>query len=453
MLPLYERWRVWLALEAIRARGEPLVAEEILAKVPEHPSRFVENAARFRDIRNLAFGDSFAASEIDDYFAGPNSARADADTIAALHELRSCLDSTHEKDEDLLRYESARLTSSIAAGVNPSDCERLAHHARRLCLEPTIESASELCRGDPADLGASLRDFVGTDLERYQVNMQVTEVRPAVGNLVNSAVDLALEGKESESQSRLLTAAQGARTIEGGLWHVEYGVWESAELRIVEGLKAILPRVRAGLDLHELESVLDPTKPRPLLVRALQGARAFGNNLYVNFFLHGESAKLARGSWRTLLALPYDTLIHRDQATYLEWMTKGIDAAKIPYWTWKERGEAISSYPTSDPRLLPMGMLFAPDVPTRLSLCARLEAEMSLARAALTAYREGSDAGARAATSATDPFTGKPLRSRIDPDGTLVLWSVGANLVDDGGDAGDSSEDPPKDLVWRIPKR
>jgi hypothetical protein len=63
---LHERRRVRLALEAIRTRGEPVMAEEILAQIPEHPSRFVENAARFRDIHNLAFGDSFTASEIDD---------------------------------------------------------------------------------------------------------------------------------------------------------------------------------------------------------------------------------------------------------------------------------------------------------------------------------------------------------------------------------------------------
>ena len=99
----------------------------------------------------------------------------------------------------------------------------------------------------------------------------------------------------------------------------------------------------------------------------------------------------------------------------------------------------------------PLSMLFAPDIPARLTVCTRLEAEMSLARAALTAYREGSEAGARAAASSTDPFSGGPLRTRIDPNGVLVLWSAGDNLVDDGGDSGDGSRGPPKDLVWRVP--
>jgi hypothetical protein len=297
-----------------------------------------------------------------------------------------------------------------------------------------------------------MRDFLREDRGESGATWSAVQMCPAVRNLVDSAVDLALEGEEAGSISRLLTASRCVKAIEGGPWRIEHSAWESVELKIVEGLKAILPLVRAGHDLRELESEFDPTKPRPLLIRVLQGDRAFGNSMYL-MFLHDEGAKLTRGSWRTLLAIPYDVLIRRDQANFLELMAKGIDTARIPYWTWKERREPTLSYPTSDPRLLPLGMLFAPDVPRYLSTCARLEAEFSLARTALTAYREGGDAGARAASSSTDPFSGEPLRSRIDPDGMLVLWSVGENLVDDGGLPGDGSEDPPKDLVWRIPKR
>ena len=42
----------------------------------------------------------------------------------------------------------------------------------------------------------------------------------------------------------------------------------------------------------------------------------------------------------------------------------------------------------------------------------------------------------------TDLMDGQPLRYRLNPDGTFVLYSVGANLQDDGGDfASESTQD------------
>src|SRR5262249_41084347 len=92
---------------------------------------------------------------------------------------------------------------------------------------------------------------------------------------------------------------------------------------------------------------------------------------------------------------------------------------------------------------------FLPDLREEISQATELEAQILLARAALAGRRTGAEAGARIATDSIDPFSGQPLRSRVEPDGTLVLWSVGGDRVDDGGVSGD----PPKDLVWRIPKR
>jgi hypothetical protein len=33
-----------------------------------------------------------------------------------------------------------------------------------------------------------------------------------------------------------------------------------------------------------------------------------------------------------------------------------------------------------------------------------------------------------------DPGNGKPLRYRLNPDGTFLLYAIGVNGVDDGGD-------------------
>jgi hypothetical protein len=57
-----------------------------------------------------------------------------------------------------------------------------------------------------------------------------------------------------------------------------------------------------------------------------------------------------------------------------------------------------------------------------------------------------------------DPFDGWPLRYRLDPDGSFVLYSIGPDRVDDGGDPAPTTlnADPglgeAQDIVWPSPK-
>ena len=62
---------------------------------------------------------------------------------------------------------------------------------------------------------------------------------------------------------------------------------------------------------------------------------------------------------------------------------------------------------------------------------AQLEARLLLTRAALIAHRDGFDAARAWAATQRDPFGTFPLRTRIDADGALSIWSVGPNLIDD----------------------
>ena len=48
-----------------------------------------------------------------------------------------------------------------------------------------------------------------------------------------------------------------------------------------------------------------------------------------------------------------------------------------------------------------------------------------------------------------DPYSGKPLKYRLEDDGAYTIWSVGENLTDDGGVVGSKSPDwEAKDFVW-----
>ena len=47
-----------------------------------------------------------------------------------------------------------------------------------------------------------------------------------------------------------------------------------------------------------------------------------------------------------------------------------------------------------------------------------------------------------------DPFSGKPLHYRLEADGGFTIWSVGDNLVDDGGAAAKGVRWRQADYVW-----
>ena len=62
------------------------------------------------------------------------------------------------------------------------------------------------------------------------------------------------------------------------------------------------------------------------------------------------------------------------------------------------------------------------------------------------------------ATAPLDPMDGKPLRYRLKPDGSFLLYSVGEDGVDNGGDPAGQSADvhnkswwKSRDAVWPSP--
>jgi len=58
-----------------------------------------------------------------------------------------------------------------------------------------------------------------------------------------------------------------------------------------------------------------------------------------------------------------------------------------------------------------------------------------------------------------DFMDGQPLRYRLLPDGQFMLWSIGDDFVDDGGDGSTPPTSTPgsriwtqvRDLVWPLP--
>jgi hypothetical protein len=78
-----------------------------------------------------------------------------------------------------------------------------------------------------------------------------------------------------------------------------------------------------------------------------------------------------------------------------------------------------------------------------LKAMSRMEAAMLRWHVGIAA-RDGLAAAQDAALVFLDPATGDPVRVRGNPDGSITLWCVGPDLVDDGGI-------PSSDIVFLVP--
>lgn len=81
-----------------------------------------------------------------------------------------------------------------------------------------------------------------------------------------------------------------------------------------------------------------------------------------------------------------------------------------------------------------------------------LEADATVACAAVAgiAATDGAEAGRAAAARSRDPFTGEPLRTRVREDGVFEVWSVGVDLLDDGGSSATQRNSDDLDIVFRV---
>jgi hypothetical protein len=279
----------------------------------------------------------------------------------------------------------------------------------------------------------------------------------AVHSIVQSSIDLALEDRAPDAVVRLKIAFEGPKRIASQLSLVGFIAWCESDLQALQGLAVILPRLPAGFALQELGEQVDPQRPQHDFILALEGERTLGNRVYARFhsttdgpmlYANFRSMSDGRMIWKFIPDLLTKTILLREHATYLDRMAEWIEDARAPYRESTRSDARIQGFTDLTLPYPAMAAFYSPD-----GLRVKLEAEILLARAALVAYRDGAEAGARGAAASIDPFDGNPLHSRIDPDGTLVLWSVGKNHVEDGGVAADGSENPPKDFVWRVPRR
>ncbi len=230
-------------------------------------------------------------------------------------------------------------------------------------------------------------------------------------------------------------------------------------------------------EVAALLTTLEPLTDRTVSVRVLHGDRLlFAEPAFAALAEKGEVSDLLvekpkvsdlRGA--DLNALPTRLLASRpgrfllrpwlraDQTAYLRCMLCVTQAGAKPYYQAMHDTDALVG---QIPRVFVLTRMFVPALACGASRQARLEAQIAVTRVGLAVLCHRRRHGACPARLAdleptllaaipVDPFTGGPLNYRVTPSGGCVIYSIGTNGKDDGGDDTPNEWRPPLDIVWR----
>jgi hypothetical protein len=414
-------------LEAIRARGEPAFPEEIVWPIRAPGD---DPATWLRALRD-AESDHFSA--------------ADLPSCAALGGIADEVDWSefHATLADPLRVESLDacerefldrdLDSKRASLELAIQVECYARLARRPAFSNTIEGLVEGL-------------FLGVD-----VAMGVVK---AARVLSHATLAAALAGDIDGTVEHARLAMRAASLLDDSSNVRCSGVSIAAKRMVLtEGILPALHLLPAGSDLTAIEWEVEAPAPRALLHANFLRERAVVNRLY-DLLRDDANALDAIDLASSFRARVARALLDHDQADYLEEVALALRAMERPFWdpAWRDMdyGAMDERHPHRYYNILSR-MMLRPAEPYGESM-AKLEVRCLLTRAVIRARRDGAQAAGDWIGTQTDPFTGGPLRWRLDADGLMVLWSAGTNRIDDGGTTGDGDW-PPLDEVVRVRPR
>jgi len=205
-----------------------------------------------------------------------------------------------------------------------------------------------------------------------------------------------------------------------------------------------------------LDDRLRPFENPAPLVRAMDGERL----LLGEWAFRVASGELAvalgpDGSSRWLRSLArIRPLRQADHAAYLRAMGGYASLAAAPYSA--DEGRRFNEMVAGMPRWASLTPMLTPALGNVKASSTRCRAEAAVARAGLAALSHRRERGAWPAelppdgdASFADPFTGAPLRYRVEGDRAIV-YSVGPDQADDGGDDSAMKPNDRKDVVWRL---
>lgn len=245
--------------------------------------------------------------------------------------------------------------------------------------------------------------------------------------LCSLAVLSAAEGDPSACLAYLEEASCAARVL-------EHGPWSTAQLAslLVDDLvfafgRYCLPYLPKTADVDSLREFVEGRDPRGSFVRALHGDRVLGLRVYDDF----ASAMMEErgGADGILMRLA----LEHDRVRYLNTFERGIEHARGDYWVESHGLDALKHELHDVHAWQAVSAMLLPRIDNYIEHSVAAEANQRMTLLALDSLKSDLAQVRDQAQSTVDPFSGEPLRTRMEDDGTLLIWSVGPNLVDDQG--------------------
>lgn len=443
------------AIDRIKMANEPLLPSDLkpardrggkdpaawLARVND-----VRNAWEMRDLTDAtSYHKLFERAQRRD-FADEERAGFGEDARVAFAQLQICIEKITEGQKDSAAVWNSfwgTLDGLLRRSDGSSDwgeCPAKALRVLALGLEKSMKLAREAHEYGPVD-PRGVAQLLDKENESFPFLPAVQEARIADAVQVWAMHD-AQSKRFKETLDDVRAGLDVARIHQPSYWLVGHVLWVLHVDRTLDALEGVLPLLPRELDVADIDAALSSLRPRDELVLALQAERAFANRLFQHIregwsppeksALHASAFE--RWRWRLVG--------DRDQAAYLEAMTRAIERAAKPRILRPREDDASRSAWWN-----PIATKITPPLEDRLTAADALEARLALARAALTAYRHGAAETFKFLKNSIDPFDGKELRCAFGAgaqEGLVVFWSVGPDGKDDGG------SDPAQDIVWRL---
>ena len=197
--------------------------------------------------------------------------------------------------------------------------------------------------------------------------------------------------------------------------------------------------------------------------RSLRGDEAYGLARFCD--LGSGTGFAAQSIARTGGTIMWLTWLQDDIGIYRRYMQRNRDIARQPYYQTTSEREQIEEELQPGKRRGVMAIVLMPSLLKAMRSLTEAEALRSSVVVACAATRYRLDRGDYPATAAllvpgymesipVDPFDGQPLRLQRMPEGQLVIYSVGADGKDNGGDV-ESKDDKHKPadvgLILKMP--
>ncbi len=401
------------AIAAIRANGEPLVREDI-SSTPrgsgEEPTQWLE------EIGELVYGE-------------PSSA-----------ELSECATELAALGAEGLRRDYWK-SFALAEPDPPSPCRAAMLRRDLEARGELLRRALEVGRYSSVDSTAELRS-----VEPFKSLGPGANVRAAfaVANVLGrSAIDSAVRGESEICVERLRLAAHSTELFARAPSLIAFFARCAAISSTLHQLHAAALLLPRDVDLSPLDRWASLLDPRAELRRVLITERALGNSIFEQLRSSTSEEIPVFGDAPVSDALAKLRLDH-DQSEYLRCMQIGIDAAKSWDFSFVERIAPPSSSEAVTCLILPRLNEPGP-------VADFLSATRDLVRATLIARRDGVEAARAWIAAQPDPCGTAGYFVRVETDGVLTMWSVGANGIDDGGVTGHTADPAkPLDIVARV---